>query len=285
MLEPIVIPEPVTQVVIEAANRDDRDKLGMGLKRLTAEDPTLQLNVDPGTGQSILAGMGELHLEMAKEKLEGDLSIAVSFGRPQVAYRETIRSSKELTYRHVKQDGGQGQFAEVKIRFEPLESGSGFQFESQIVGAAIKKEFIPGVEKGIRKAMQSGCLEGYPVVDLRAVLIDGDTHQNDSSILAFEIAGFHAFREAMPQASPVLLEPVMAVQVVTPADYLGEVIGDLNRRRGLVQSQNSRGANASEIEAEVPLARLFGYIGDLRSLTSGRANFTMEFDHYAEKMA
>ena len=281
VLERIDIPDPVTRVAIEAANREERDKLAIGLNRLIAEDPTLHLSTDEQTGQAILSGMGELHLEMAKEKLEGDLKIQIAFGRPQVAFLETIREVCEITYKHRKQGGGPGQFADVVIRFEPLPRGAGFEFVSVIGGGAIPKEYIPGVEKGIRSAMQNGTINGYPVVDLRAVLLDGETHPNDSSALAFEIAGAHAFREAMPEASPVLLEPVMKVQAVTPREFLGDVIGDLIRRRGVIQAQTERG-NANEVEASVPLAELFGYIDTLRSLTSGRASFTMEFARYAE---
>ncbi len=284
VLERLVIPEPVTRVSVEAANRDERDKLGLGLNRLISEDPTLHIQIDPETGQSVLAGMGELHLEMAKEKLENDLGIQIAFGRPQVAYRETIRSSKQVLVRHRKQGGGPGQFADVEIRLEPMPRGAGFEFASEITGGAIPAEFITGVEKGIQKAMQNGILDGHPVVDVKATLLDGATHPNDSSILAFEIASAQAFREAMAEASPVILEPLMKVHVTTPIDHIGDVIGDLNRRRGMIETQEERG-NATVIESAVPLAALFGYINDLRSLSSGRASFTMEFDHYAEKAA
>lgn len=281
VLEKLQIPEPVTRVALEAANREERDKLAIGLNRLIAEDPTFHLDTDEDTGQTILAGMGELHLAMAKEKLEEDLSIQVAFGQPQVAYRETIRQPAEILYKHRKQGGGPGQFADVLLRFEPLERGEGFEFVSEIVGGAIPKEFIPGVEKGIRTAMQNGVLGGHPVVDLRVVLVDGNTHPNDSSVHAFEIAAHRAFREAMPSASPVLLEPVMRVQVTTPPESIGDVIGDITRRRGLIEAQTERG-HLNVIDAAVPLAELFGYIDSLRSLTSGRANFTMDFDRYSE---
>ncbi len=284
LLERLSVPEPMTRVAVEAANRDERDKLGMGLNRLTAEDPTLRVSVDSETGQSVLAGMGELHLEMAKEKLESELGIKIEFGRPEVAYRESIRNPKLIQVRHRKQGGGPGQFADVEIRFEPLPRGAGFEFVSEITGGAIDQDYIPGVERGIRSAMQSGVLEGFPVTDVRALLLDGATHPEDSSALAFEIAGAQAFREAMVEASPVVLEPVMQVHVTTPAEYVGDVISDLNRRRGMIEGQSDRGV-VKVITAAVPLAELFGYIGDLRSVSSGRASFTMEFDHYAEKAA
>ncbi len=283
ILESLAIPEPVTRVVIEAASRSDREKLGLGLKRLTTEDPTLQISVDAETGQSILSGMGELHLEMAREKLEEELNLSITFGQPEVSYRETIQTSADVTYLHKKQDGGPGQYAQVSISVEPLARGSGFEFESQITGGAIPADYIPGVEKGIAKAMLSGVIDGHQVVDIRVVLVDGRTHSDDSSLLAFENAGFHALKKALVEARPILLEPVMKVAVTTPTDHVGDVIGDLTRRRGLVNNQEPRGST-TEVSAEVPLAKLFGYISDLRSMTSGRANFTMEFQSY-EKLA
>ncbi len=280
VLEPIEVPPPVTSVVVEAANREERDKLAAALERMLREDPTLRLMTHPETGQMLLSGMGELHLQMKREALE-ELGIAVRFGTPLVAYRETLTQPCEVTHRHKKQGGGPGQFAQVTIRFEPLPRGTGLEFESRISGGTIPAEFIPAIERGIRDRAASGLLAGYPVVDFKATVIDGDTHPNDSSALAFQIAGNAALRAAAEQSVPVILEPVMKVEVTAPESHLGDVIGDLSRRRGMVLAQRDRG-NAKQVEAEVPLAEMFGYIGDLRSATAGRGSFSMAFVHYAK---
>ncbi len=280
LLESIVIPEPVTSVVLEAANRDQRDKLAGGLERLSRGDPTLHLHTHPETGQLLLSGMGELHLQIAVEELQNQLGIEIHIGQPQVAYRETLTLPSEVTYRHKKQNSGPGQFAVVTLRLEPLERGDGIEFVNRISGGAIPADFIPAVERGIRKQAETGLLANSPFVDFRAILLDGQTHPKDSSALAFEFAGGMAFREAASLAGPVMLEPVMQVSVTTPEAHLGNVIGDLSRRRGLIQGQRDRG-NVRVIEAQVPLAAMFGYIGDLRSITEGRGDFVMEFSHYA----
>ncbi len=280
VLEQIEVPPPVTSVVVEVANREERDKLATALERLLREDPTLRLKTHPETGQMLLSGMGELHLQMKREALEED-GIAVQFGAPLVAYRETLTLPCEVTHRHKKQGGGPGQFAEVTIRFEPLPRGTGVEFESRISGGAIPAEFIPAIERGIRERAASGLLADHPLIDFKAMLLDGATHPNDSSALAFQIAGNAALRAAAEKSAPVILEPVMKVEVTAPESQIGDVIGDLSRRRGIVQAQRNRG-NAKQVEAEVPLAEMFGYIGDLRSVTAGRGSFSMEFAHYAE---
>ncbi len=280
VLENIEVPEPVTSVVLEAENRDQRDKLGTALERLLREDPTLRLSTHPETGQLLLSGMGELHLQIACEELRDQHGVEVRTGAPQVAYRETLTQPFETTYRHKKQGGGPGQFAVVTLRLEPLETGAGVVFVNRIHGGAIPAEFIPAIERGIRGQAQTGVLAGYPFVDFRATLLDGQTHPIDSSAIAFEVAGGRAFREAALQAEPILLEPLMQVSVTTPEEHLGSVIGDLSRRRGLVTAQVDR-SGLRVVEALVPLATMFGYIGDLRSVTEGRGGFAMALSHYA----
>ena len=280
VLERIETPEPVTSVVIEAENRAAREKLVTALGRLLREDPTLRLSTHPETGQMLLSGMGELHLQIAREELENAHGVTAQFGKPLVAYRETLTRVCEVKHHHKKQKGGQGQYADVTIQFEPLPAGSGVEFVSRITGGAIPTEFIGPVERGIREQAQTGILSGHPLVDFRATLIDGATHEKDSSALAFQIAGAAALREAVSKAAPVILEPVMAVSVTTPEEHLGSVIGDLSRRRGVVIGQDERG-NAKLVEAEAPLAEMFGYINALRSLTSGRGDFVMELVRYA----
>jgi len=281
VLESIVVPEAVIDVAIEPRAQADAAALAKGLGVLVREDPSLRLRQDADSGQTLLSGMGELQLEVAVEKLRSRFGVDVAVGRPQVAYRETITVTAEVRHVHKKQSGGPGQFAELTLRIAPLPRGEGFRFESTVVGGAIPREFIPAVEAGVRRAAQSGPFAGYPLVDFEAVLVDGSAHARDSSALAFELAAANALREAVPKASPVVLEPVMAVEVITPADYLGDVIGDLLRRRGLVQGQDARG-NAVVVTAHVPLERMFGYIGHLRAISSGRAQFTMQLGHYAE---
>ncbi len=280
VLEKIVIPEPVIDVAIEPRGAADQQNLARALAGLLREDPTLHIRHDEESGQTILSGMGELQLEVSLRKLLDVYGVAIQTGRPQVAYRETITRSEEVRYVHKKQSGGPGQFAEVQFLLEPLERGSGLVFESRIVGGTVPREFIPGVEAGVRNSAKVGGLGGFPVVDLKVTLVDGSFHERDSSTLAFEHAAAAAFRQGSSAAGPQLLEPVMAVEVITSADHVGDVIGDLNRRRGLIRSQDER-SNAFVIDADVPLKEMFGYIGSLRALTSGRAQYSMQFSHYA----
>ncbi|KAF1071503.1 elongation factor G [Variovorax sp.] len=279
-LEQIGVPEPVLHVAIEPKAQADQQVLAKALQVLLREDPSLRLRQDAESGQTIVSGMGELQLEVSIEKLRERFGVEVSVGRPQVACRETISKETEVHHVHRKQNGGQGQFAELKLRIAPRGRGEGIAFENRVVGGAIPREFIPAIEAGIRRAAQSGVLAGYPCVDFVATLLDGSHHERDSSAMAFEFAAAAAFREAAAQAGPQLLEPVMAVEVTTPAEYVGDCIGDLHRRRGMVRGQAMRG-NAIVVDAHVPLARMFGYIGNLRALSSGRAQYAMQFDHYA----
>lgn len=282
VLEAIDTPEPVIDVAIEPTSQSDQAGLSRGLQVLVQEDPSLRLRQDPESGQTLLSGMGELQLEVTLEKLRTRFHVEVTVGRPQVAYRETLTRAADAHYLHRKQSGGPGQYAEVVLRFEPLARGEGVRFESRISGGAVPREFVPAVEAGIRRAAAQGVLAGYPVVDFQAILLDGSYHERDSSAQAFETAAASAFREAARQAAPVVLEPVMRVEVVTPADHVGDVIGDIHRRRGMVRGQSQRGGgNTTVVQAHVPLASLFGYIGSLRALSSGRASFAMQFDHYA----
>jgi elongation factor G len=279
MLEKIEFPDPVINLAVEPKSSTDQEKMAVALSKLAAEDPSLQVNTDHETGQTVIAGMGELHLDIIVDRLKTEFKVDASIGAPQVAYRETITKQAEIDYTHKKQTGGAGQFARVKMIFEPLDPGSGIQFESKIVGGAIPKEFIPGVQKGIENIAEGGYVAGYPMIDFKVTLIDGAHHEVDSSVMAFEIAAKTAYKEVMERTSPVLLEPVMKVEVITPEEYMGDIIGDLNSRRGQVGSMNPRG-NAQVIDAEVPLAEMFGYIKNLRSLSQGRAQFTMHFSHY-----
>lgn len=280
VLEEIHAPEPVIAMAVEPLTHDDQDSFSRGLHTLVDEDPSLRLSQDDESGQTLLSGVGELQLEVTLEKLRSRFGVSVRTGQPQVALRETITRSAQLRYVHKKQSGGPGQFAEVALRLEPLARGEGLRFESAVTGGAIPREFIPSVEDGVRRAARAGVLSGYPVVDVLVVLEDGSFHERDSSTLAFELAGSAAFMQALRAAAPVMLEPVMAVQVTTPMDHVGVCIGDLNRRRGMVRRQEQLG-NAAVIHAMVPLQNLFGYIGNLRALTSGRASYSMQFDHYA----
>ncbi|HEY1945226.1 MAG TPA: elongation factor G [Roseiarcus sp.] len=281
ILEKMEFPEPVIEIAIEPKSKADQEKLGVALSKLAAEDPSFRVSTDPESGQTILKGMGELHLDIKVDILKRTYKVEASIGAPQVAYREKLSKKTEITYTHKKQTGGTGQFAKVTIVFEPAEPGSGSSFESKIVGGAVPKEYIPGVEKGINSVMGSGILAGFPVVDVKATLIDGAYHDVDSSALAFEIASRAAFREGLQKGGSVLLEPIMKVEVVTPEEHTGFVMGDLLSRRGQVQGQDMR-ANAVVINAMVPLANMFGYVNQLRSGTQGRANFTMQFDHYEQ---
>jgi len=280
ILERMEFPEPVIEIAVEPKTKGDQEKMGQALARLAAEDPSFRVSSDPESGQTILKGMGELHLEILVDRMKREFKVDANVGQPQVAYRETISMPADIDYTHKKQSGGAGQFARVKIKFEPQEPGTGVLFESKIVGGNVPKEYIPGVEKGLRAASEAGPLAGFPVTDFRAELYDGAYHDVDSSVMAFEIAGQAAFREGVMKAKPVLLEPMMRVEVVTPEEYMGDIIGDLNSRRGNVSSMDQRG-NARVISAMVPLANMFGYVNVLRSMSQGRAQFTMHFDHYA----
>jgi elongation factor G len=279
ILERMKFPEPVISVSVEAKTKGDQEKLGQALGKMVRADPSLRLELDKESGQTILRGMGELHLEITIDRIRTEYGVEANVGRPQVAYRETITGRTEHIYTHKKQTGGSGQYAEIKVVFEPRERGEGFEFVDQIVGGAVPREFIPAVEYGIKTQKEEGVLAGFPTVDFKATLIDGKYHDVDSSSIAFEIAARACFREGIRRAQPILLEPVMKVEVVTPENHLGDVIGDLNRRRGVILGQIDRGTNLA-VEAHVPLSEMFGYIGQLRSMTSGRATFTMEFDHY-----
>jgi elongation factor G len=279
ILERMEFPDPVIEVAVEPKTKGDQEKMGVALGRLAQEDPSFQVASDPESGQTIIKGMGELHLEILVDRMKREFKVDANVGAPQVAYRETISRASEIDYIHKKQTGGSGQFARVKIQFEPLEAGEGFQFENAITGGAVPKEFIPGVAKGLNSARDTGVIAGFPVIDFRATLVDGASHDVDSSVLAFEIATRAAFREGIQRGAPVLLEPVMRVEVVTPEDYMGDIIGDLNSRRGNVSGMDTRG-NARVVTAMVPLANMFGYVNTLRSMSQGRAQYTMHFDHY-----
>jgi elongation factor G len=280
ILERMEFPDPVIQIAIEPKTKADQEKMGLALNRLAAEDPSFRVKTDEESGQTIIAGMGELHLDIIVDRMRREFKVEANVGAPQVAYRETITRRHEQDYTHKKQSGGSGQFARVKIVFEPNPEGEEFLFESKIVGGSVPKEYIPGVQKGIQSVMSSGPLAGFPMLGVKASLIDGAYHDVDSSVLAFEIAGRACFREAAPKAGAQLLEPIMKVEVVTPEDYVGDVIGDLNSRRGQIQGQEMRG-NAVVINAHVPLANMFKYVDNLRSMSQGRAQYTMLFDHYA----
>jgi elongation factor G len=281
ILEKMEFPEPVIEIAIEPKSKADQEKLGVALAKLAAEDPSFRVSTDQESGQTILKGMGELHLDIKVDILKRTYKVEANIGAPQVAYREKITKAVTKDYTHKKQTGGTGQYARVKFIVEPNETGKGYEFESKIVGGNVPKEYIPGVEKGIESVLGAGVLAGFPVVDLKVQLIDGAYHEVDSSALAFEIASRAALREALREGNSVLLEPIMKVEVVTPEDYTGSVIGDLNSRRGQIQGQDMRG-NANVINAMVPLANMFGYVNTLRSMSQGRATFTMQFDHYEQ---
>ncbi|WP_417498464.1 elongation factor G [Maricaulis sp.] len=279
ILERMVFPEPVIELAIEPKSKADQEKLGVALQRLAAEDPSFRMKTDLDSGQTIIAGMGELHLDILVDRMRREYKVEANIGAPQVAYREALGKAGLVDYTHKKQSGGSGQFARVKIEFTPGEPGSGFVFESKVVGGSVPREYIPGVEKGLKSVMDNGLIAGFPVIDVHASLVDGAFHDVDSSVLAFEIAARAAFREAKQHCAPKLLEPIMKVEVVTPDEYTGGVIGDLNSRRGQISGQEMRG-NATVVNAMVPLANMFGYVSNLRSSTQGRAQFTMQFDHY-----
>ncbi|SEL06110.1 elongation factor G [Streptacidiphilus jiangxiensis] len=282
ILESMDFPAPVIRVAIEPKSKGDQEKLGIAIQRLAEEDPSFQVNTDEETGQTIIAGMGELHLEVLVDRMKREFKVEANVGKPQVAYRETIRKAVErIDYTHKKQTGGSGQFAKVQIAIEPLESGEGYEFVNAVTGGRVPREYIPSVDAGAQEAMEFGILAGYPLQGVRVTLLDGASHDVDSSELAFKIAGSMAFKEGARKASPVLLEPMMAVEVTTPEDYMGDVIGDINSRRGQIQAMDER-SGARVVKALVPLSEMFGYVGDLRSKTSGRASYSMQFDSYAE---
>jgi elongation factor G len=281
ILERMEFPDPVIEQAIEPKTKADQEKMGLALQRLMQEDPSFRVQTDPESGQTIMRGMGELHLEIKVDILKRTYKVDANIGAPQVAYRETLSKAVTIDYTHKKQTGGAGQFARVKLEFKPLPPGSGFVFENEVVGGSVPKEFIPSVEKGLKAQKESGLLAGFPVIDFQADLIDGAFHEVDSNALTFEIAARAAFRELADKRAVKLLEPIMKVEVVTPDEFLGGVIGDLNSRRGQVQGTDSRG-NAQVVTAMVPLANMFGYISVLRSQTQGRAQYTMQFDHYEQ---
>ena len=279
VLETMTFPDPVIEIAVEPKTKADQEKMGIALQRLSAEDPSFRVETDIESGQTIMKGMGELHLDILVDRMKREFKVEANIGAPQVAYRETIGHEVEHTYTHKKQSGGSGQYGEVKMLISPTEAGEGYSFESKVVGGSVPKEYIPGVEKGILSVMDNGPLAGFPVIDFKVVLLDGKFHDVDSSIMAFEIAARMCMREGMRKAGAKLLEPIMKVEVITPDEYTGGIIGDLTSRRGQVQGQDTRG-NAIAIEAMVPLANMFGYINALRSMSSGRAQFSMQFDHY-----
>ena len=281
VLEAMTFPEPVIAVAIEPKTRADEEKLGLSLQRLALEDPTFRVTSDEETAQTLIHGMGELHLEIIVDRLLREFKVEANVGKPQVAYRETIRKPAEAPGRYVRQTGGRGQYGDVYLEVEPAEPGEGFSFENKIVGGAVPKEYVPPIEKGVREAMESGVLAGYPMVDVRVRLTDGSYHEVDSSEMAFKIAGSMGFKEACRRAKPVLLEPVMDVEVVTPEEYMGAIVGDLNSRRGRIISMEARGSS-QVIRASVPLAQMFGYATEMRSMTQGRATYTMQFARYEE---
>ena len=279
ILERMEFPEPVIEIAVEPKSKADQEKMSLALQRLAAEDPSFRVSVDHESGQTIIKGMGELHLDIIVDRMKREFKVEANIGAPQVAYRETLTKETTIDYTHKKQSGGSGQFARVNMTFFPVEPGEGYSFESKIVGGSIPREYIPGVEKGLEQAKESGTIAGFPVIDFRVELTDGAFHDVDSSVLAFEIAAKAAFREAMETGRPALLEPIMKVEVVTPEEYMGDIIGDLNSRRGQVSGMEDRGV-AKVVNAMVPLANMFGYINNLRSMSQGRAQYTMQFDHY-----
>lgn len=280
-LESMTVPNPVISITVEPKTKSDEDRLGIALAKLASEDPSLSISVHEETGQTILSGMGELHLEIIVDRLRREFGVHANVGKPQVAYRETIRGSAEAEWKHVKQSGGKGQYGHVWLRVERMEAGKGFEFENNVIGGSVPKEFIPAIEKGVREVLSSGVLAGYPMIDIKASVFDGSYHEVDSSDIAFKIAGAMAFKKAVSLAGPVLLEPIMKVEIVVPDEYVGSVTGDVSSRRGHI-TYTSRRANFHIVDANIPLATMFGYATDLRSITQGRATYTMQFSHYSE---
>ena len=281
MLESIEFPAPVIAVAVEPKTKSDQEKMGVALGKLAQEDPTFKVNTDPDSGQTIIAGMGELHLEIIVDRMMREFNVQANVGKPQVAYRETIRKQSQAEGKYIRQTGGSGQYGHVRIRLEPNEPGKGYEFINEVVGGVIPKEFIKPVDQGIKEAMEGGVLAGYEMVDVKATLYDGSYHDVDSNEMAFKIAGSMAFKEAARKASPVLLEPVMSVEVVVPEEYMGTIIGDLSSRRGRIEGIEHR-AGSQVIKAMVPLAEMFGYATNMRSNTQGRATFSMHFSRYEE---
>jgi elongation factor G len=281
LLESINFPEPVIQIAVEPKTKADQEKMGVALSKLAEEDPTFRVETDDETNQTLISGMGELHLDVIIDRMKREFNVEANIGQPQVSYRETIRETAEAEHKYVKQSGGKGQYGHCFLRVEANEEGAGFEFINEIKGGSIPQEFIPAVEKGVKEAMNNGILAGYPMVDLKVAVYDGSYHEVDSSELAFKMASIFAFKDACQKAKPVLLEPVMKVEVVTPEEYMGNIIGDLNARRGQIGDMVDR-ANTKVIDAKVPLSEMFGYATDIRSMSQGRANYTMEFLHYAE---
>jgi elongation factor G len=281
ILERMIFPEPVIHVAVEPKTKVDQEKMGLALNRLAQEDPSFRVRTDEESGQTIISGMGELHLEILVDRMRREFNVEANVGAPQVAYREAIKKEVEQEGKHAKQSGGKGQYGHVWIKMAPNEPGKGFEFIDAIKGGSVPREYIPAVEKGMKEALNNGVLAGFPVVDVKITLFDGSYHDVDSSELAFKLAAILAFKDGMRKASPVLLEPMMAVEVETPEDYMGDVMGDLSRRRGIIQGMDDLLAGKS-IRAEVPLAEMFGYSTDLRSMSQGRATYTMEFKHYSE---
>jgi elongation factor G len=281
ILERMEFPEPVIDIAVEPKTKADQEKMGLALARLAAEDPSFRVKTDEESGQTIISGMGELHLDIIVDRMKREFKVEANIGAPQVAYREAITRTVEHDYTHKKQSGGSGQFARIKFRIEPNEPGKGFEFASEVVGGNVPKEYVPGVQKGVASVMGAGPVIGFPIVDVKFILTDGAYHDVDSSVLAFEIAGRAGFKEAIEKAGPKILEPIMAVEVVTPEDYVGDVIGDLNSRRGQIRGTEGRGI-AQVVDAMVPLANMFGYVNSLRSMSQGRAQYTMTFDHYEQ---
>jgi elongation factor G len=279
-LEPMVFPDPVISIAVAPKKKGDNEKMGMALSKMVQEDPSFQVETDQESGEVILKGMGELHLDIKVDILKRTHGVEVEVGKPQVAYRESITRRLQDSYTHKKQSGGSGQYAKIDYAIEPAEVGTGFTFESKVTGGNVPREFWPAVQKGFETSVDRGPLAGYPVVDLKVTLTDGGFHPVDSSAIAFEIAARAAYRQSLPKAGPQLLEPVMKVDVFTPEDHMGDVIGDLNRRRGMIKSQDPTPTGV-RVKADVPLSEMFGYIGDLRTMTSGRGQFSMEFSHYA----
>ena len=281
VLESIVFPQPVIAIAVEPKTKADQDKMGIALNRLAEEDPTFRVHTDEDSGQTIIEGMGELHLEVLVDRMFREFKVEANVGRPQVAYRETIKKTAQAEGRYVRQSGGRGQYGDVWIRVEPLERGKGFEFVNGTIGGSVPREYVKPTEEGIREAMEVGVVAGYPMIDVRATLYDGSYHEVDSSEMAFKTAGSMGFRNAASKADPVLLEPIMQVEVTTSPDFFGDVLGDINRRRGQIQGSEERGGS-QVIRAHVPLAEMFGYVNELRSMTSGRASYSMEFSQYAE---
>jgi elongation factor G len=281
VLEKIEFPEPVISVAVEPRTTVDQEKMGLALQRLAKEDPSFRVHTDQESGQTIISGMGELHLEIIVDRMKREFKVEANVGKPQVAYRETLRNSIESEGKFIRQSGGRGQYGHVWLRLEPLEAGKGYEFVNGIIGGAVPKEFIPAVDKGIQEAMEGGVIAGYPIVDVKVTLFDGSYHDVDSNEMAFKIAGSIGFKEGFRDSRPVLLEPMMKVEVVTPEDYYGDVIGDLNRRRGQIVGMDDS-PSGRVVNAEVPLAEMFGYATSVRSMSQGRATFAMEFERYAE---